>query len=132
GIGSTSRKPLLEIAETAELVQDVFRRVKYGSGIVSASEAGQISSDMRRKYRDNADSVAIILKWTVDPAREGLLQLLEESQLLLQAAGTDSELMRLLDVHGARRSFLQEAKQYSEDPGALKRYLKTLSVPVEE
>ncbi len=132
GIGSTSGKPLVEISETAELVQDIFRRVKYGSGIVSASEAGQISADMRRKYRDNADSVAIILKWTVDPAREGLLQLLEESQLLLQAAGTDSELMRLLDVHGARRSFLQEAKQYSENPGALKKYLKTLSLSVEE
>jgi len=132
GTGSVPEKPVLAISETAELVQDIFRRVKYGSGIVSASDAGQISADMRRKYRDNADSVAIILKWTVDPAREGLLQLLEESQLLLQAAGTDSELMRLLDIHGAGRNFLQEARLFSENPEALKRHLKTLTVSAEQ
>ncbi len=126
GTGSSTKKPVVEISETVELVQDVFRRVKYGSGIVSASEAGEISSDMRRKYRDNADSVAIILRWTVDPAREGLLQLLEESQLLLQAAGTDAELMKLLDMHGARSGFLKEAQPYSENPSALKKYLMTL------
>ena len=127
GTGSSTKKPVVEISETVELVQDVFRRVKYGSGIVSASEAGEISADMRRKYRDNADSVAIILRWTVDPAREGLLQLLEESQLLLQAAGTDAELMKLLDMHGARSGFLKEAQPYSENPSALKKYLMTLS-----
>jgi hypothetical protein len=127
GTGSCTRKPVMEIFETVELVRDIFRRVKYNSGVVSASEAGEISADMRRKYRDNADSVAIILRWTVDPAREGLLQLLEESQLLLQAAGTDAELMRLLDMHGARSGFLQEAEPYSEDPSALKKFLKTLS-----
>ncbi|MCK5786011.1 MAG: hypothetical protein KAH54_05590 [Candidatus Sabulitectum sp.] len=126
GVGASLSQSVMEIAETTELVQEVFRRVKYGSGIVSASEAGEISSDMRKKYRDNADSVAIILRWTVDPAREGLLQLLEESQLLLQAAGTDSELMYLLDVHGARSGFLQDAKPFSEKPAELKRYLKAL------
>ena len=126
GVGSSLPQSVMEITETAELVQDVFRRVKYGSGIVSASEAGEISSDMRKKYRDNADSVAIILRWTVDPDREGLLQLLEESQLLLQAAGTDSELMYLLDIHGARSGFLQDAKPFSEKPAELKRYLKGL------
>jgi len=127
GTGSSSKKPVVEISETIELVQDIFRRVKYDSGIVTATEAGEISADMRRKYRDNADSVAIILRWTVDPAREGLLQLLEESQLLLQAAGTDAELMRLLDLHGARNGFLKEAEPYSENPSALKKYLKSLS-----
>ncbi|MCD4707796.1 MAG: hypothetical protein K8S62_08655 [Candidatus Sabulitectum sp.] len=128
GAGTSMKKPVSEISETAELVQDIFRRIKYGSGIVSAREAGEISADMRRKYRDNADSVAIILRWTVDPAREGLLQLLEESQLLLQAAGADSELMNLLDIHGIREGFLQDAKPYSERPEALKKYLKTLPV----
>jgi hypothetical protein len=127
GTDFSARKPVMEISETVELVRDIFRRVKYNSGIVSASEAGEISADMRRKYRDNADSVAIILRWTVDPAREGLLQLLEESQLLLQAAGTDAELMRLLDMHGARSGFLKEAEPYSENPSALKKFLKTLS-----
>ncbi len=128
GTGVCKKKSVSEMSETAELVQDIFRRVKYGSGIVSASEAGEISADMRRKYRDNADSVAIILRWTVDPAREGLLQLLEESQLLLQAAGTDAELMKLLDIHGIREGFLQDAKPYSEKPEALKKYLKALPV----
>ena len=128
GIGLSSKKAVDEISQTSELVRDIFRRVKFRSGVVSASEAGEISSDMRKKYRDNADSVAIILRWTVDPQREGLLQLLEESQHLLQAAGTDTELMRLLDIHGARESFLQEAKPYSENPEALKKFLKALSV----
>lgn len=131
GAGNCSKKSVSEISETAELVQDLFRRIKYGGGIVSASEAGEISADMRRKYRDNADSVAIILRWTVDPAREGLLQLLEESQLLLQAAGSDSELMRLLDIHGAGKGFLQSAKPYSKKPAALKKYLQALPVMVE-
>jgi len=127
GTDFRTKKPVMEISETVELVRDIFRRVKYNTGIVSASEAGEISADMRRKYRDNADSVAIILRWTVDPAREGLLQLLEESQLLLQAAGTDAELMRLLDMYGARSGFLKEAEPYSENPSALKKFLKTLS-----
>ncbi len=35
--------------------------------------------------------------------------MLEESQTLLQAAGSDSELMRLLDTHGADAGFVQEA-----------------------
>lgn len=133
GAGTYTEKAVSEISETAELVQDIFRRVKFGSGIVSAREAGEISADMRRRYRDNADSVAIILRWTVDPAREGLLQLLEENQLLLQAAGTDSELMKLLDIHGTRDGFLQDAKPYSENPGILKKYLKSLpEIPEEE
>ncbi len=128
GVNPSSDKPIQTLSLAVELVQDVFRRIKYGSGIVSASQAGEISSDMRKKYRDNADSVAIILRWTVDPAREGLLQLLEESQLLLQAAGTDAELMRLLDMHGTRLGFLQDAKPYSEKPAELKKYLKSLAV----
>ncbi len=132
GTGSCSPMPVLEISETSDLVKDIFRRIKYGSGIVSATEAGEISADMRKKYRDNADSVAIILRWTIDPAREGLLQLLEENQLLLQAAGTDAELMRLLDIHGARRGFLRDAKPYSEEPLELKKYLQALSPLVEE
>jgi hypothetical protein len=132
GTGENPRKPVFEILDTVELVQDVFRRVKYGRGIVSASEAGEISSDMRRRYRDNADSVAIILRWTVDPAREGLLQLLEESQLLLQAAGTDAELMRLLDIHGAKNGFLEDARPYAEKPAALKLFLMTMSEDIEQ
>ncbi len=132
GVGSCSHKPVSEISETSDLVKDIFRRIKYGSGIVSATEAGEISADMRKKYRDNADSVAIILRWTIDPAREGLLQLLEENQLLLQAAGTDAELMRLLDIHGARRGFLRDAKPYSEEPSELKRYLQALPAMVEQ
>jgi hypothetical protein len=125
-------KSVYAISEALELVQDVFRRIKYGGGIVTASEAGEISADMRRKYRDNADSVAIILRWTVDPKREDLLKLLEESQLLLQAAGTDTELMKLLDLHGARDGFVRDALPYSEDPAALKKFLQSLSANPEQ
>jgi len=124
GEGSVSRRPVFEVTEAVEFVKDVFRRVRYGSGIVSAQEAGEISADMRRKYRDNADSVAIILRWTVDPDREGLLKMLEESQLLLQAAGSDSELMKLLDKYGAEPGFEEEAQPFLEDPAGLKRHLK--------
>jgi len=133
GAEPVPEKPVYAISDTVELVQDVFRRVKYGSGIVTASEAGEISADMRRRYRDNADSVAIILRWTVDPAREGLLKLLEESQLLLQAAGSDTELMKLLDIHGASDGFVHSALPYSEDPAALKKFLQQLSAnPIQE
>lgn len=124
GTGEPQKRPVEEVTEAAEFVRDVFRRVRYGSGIVSAREAGEISADMRRKYRDNADSVAIILRWTVDPAREGLLKMLEESQTLLQAAGSDSELMRLLDTHGADEGFVQEALPLAEDPAELKKLLR--------
>lgn len=124
GAGRKEQSLVEEITEAVDFVKDVFRRVRYGSGIVSAREAGEISADMRRKYRDNADSVAIILRWTVDPAREGLLKMLEESQTLLQAAGTDSELMRLLDLHGADSGFVREALPLAEKPGELKEYLR--------
>ena len=126
GEGSSDSKlrPVEIVAEAAEFVKDVFRRIRYGTGIVTASEAGEISADMRRKYRDNADSVAIILRWTVDPDREGLLKMLEESQILLQAAGSDTELMKLLDIHGADPGFESEAKPYIENPSELKKYLK--------
>lgn len=127
GYGSVPEKPVLEISETVELIKEIFRRIKYGSGILTASEAGEISADMRRKYRDNADSVAIILRWTIDPAREGLLRLLEESQLLLQAAGSDAELMRLLDIHGAKDNFVKDVLPYIEKPSAMKKYLKSLA-----
>jgi hypothetical protein len=124
GTGKNDLSLVEGITEAADSVKDVFRRVRYGSGIVSSREAGEISADMRRKYRDNADSVAIILRWTVDPAREGLLRMLEESQTLLQAAGSDSELMRLLDYHGADRGFVVEALPFAENPRELKEYLK--------
>jgi hypothetical protein len=124
GTGTSDRNPVEEISEAVDFVKDVFRRVRYGGGIVSAREAGEISADMRRKYRDNADSVAIILRWTVDPAREGLLKMLEESQTLLQAAGSDSELMRLLDIHGADEGFVNETISLVEKPGELKEYLR--------
>ena len=124
GMGGMNQSLVEEITEAVDFVKDVFRRVRYGSGIVSAQEAGEISADMRRKYRDNADSVAIILRWTVDPAREGLLKMLEESQTLLQAAGSDSELMRLLDIHGADEGFVEEALPMTEKPVELKEYLK--------
>ncbi len=128
GNGSIPAKPVMEISETSELIQEIFRRVKYGSGVLTASEAGEISADMRRKYRDNADSVAIILRWTIDPAREGLLRLLEESQLLLQAAGSDAELMRLLDIHGAKDDFVEDVFPYIGKPSAMKKYLRSLPV----
>ncbi|PIE51765.1 hypothetical protein CSA37_07125 [Candidatus Fermentibacteria bacterium] len=115
----------LEVSEAVDFIKDIFKRIRFGSGIVSTREAEEISSDMRRKYRDNADSVAIILRWTVDPAREGLLKILEESQTLLQAAGSDSELMRLLDRHGADAGFEQETMKFTENPEALKNYLRS-------
>lgn len=128
GLPVRTFRPVEILAEAAEFVKDVFKRIRYGTGIVTASEAGEISADMRRKYRDNADSVAIILRWTVDPDREGLLKMLEESQTLLQAAGSDTELMKLLDLHGAQPGFETEAQPFIENPAELKKYLKSRKI----
>ena len=52
---------------------------------------------MRRKYRDNANTVAILIKWTQDSSRSDLLALVEAHQPLLEAVSRDSELINMID-----------------------------------
>jgi hypothetical protein len=108
-------------------VRDEVRKQKHAFGVVSMEEAREISADMRRKYRDNADSVAILLRWTVDPSREDLLRLLEENEKLLQAVSTDQELLHLLDNYGNNSEVMEKAASLAGDPLELKKSLQALS-----
>jgi hypothetical protein len=114
------------VRETAEIAEEVFQHIRQRKGVITAAEAEEISIQMRRKYRDNADSVAILLRWTLDPSREPLLVLLEDSQPLLQAISTDTELLRMIDVLGDRGDFVEIAQPYAGDPVRLKEVLREL------
>jgi len=114
------------VRETAEIAEEVFHFIRQKKGVVTAIAAEEISIQMRRKYRDNADSVAILLRWTLDPSREPLLVLLEDNQPLLQAASSDTELLRLLDVHGAKPEFMEVTQTFAGNPDLLKRKLKEM------
>jgi hypothetical protein len=118
------------VRETAEIAEEVFQHIRQRKGVITAAEAEEISIQMRRKYRDNADSVAILLRWTLDPSREPLLVLLEDSQPLLQAISTDTELLRMIDVLGDRADFVEIAQPYAGDPARLKKKLKELAPDV--
>ncbi len=125
--GAASPQYPAALQEIHDLVRDEVRKQRHAHGVVSAEEAREISADMRRKYRDNADSVAILLRWTVDPAREELLKLLEENEKLLQAVSTDQELLHLLDRFGDRKDIMEEAALLAGDPEKLKKSLAAVS-----
>ncbi|MFO7627096.1 MAG: hypothetical protein R6V62_07555 [Candidatus Fermentibacteraceae bacterium] len=115
------------LQEINDLVRDEVRKQRHAHGVVTDEEAREISADMRRKYRDNADSVAILLRWTVDPSREDLLRLLEENEKLLQAVSADQELLHLLDMFGNRKDIMEKAAALAGDPMKLKKSLSAVS-----
>jgi hypothetical protein len=115
------------VRETAEIAEEVFQHIRQRKGVITTAEAEEISIQMRRKYRDNADSVAILLRWTLDPSRESLLVLLEDNQPLLQAISIDTELLRMLDVLGNRPDFMELAQPYAGDPVRLKSKLREIA-----
>ncbi|NOQ21237.1 MAG: hypothetical protein GQ565_01130 [Candidatus Aegiribacteria sp.] len=83
--------------DAVETVTQFFLEIGTRTGAVSAPEAGAISLGMRRKYRDNANTVAILIKWTQDSSRSALLSLVEAHQPLLEAVSRDSELIKMID-----------------------------------
>ena len=83
--------------DAVETVSQFFLEIGTRTGAVSAPEAGAISLGMRRKYRDNANTVAILIKWTQDSSRSDLLALVEAHQPLLEAVSRDSELINMID-----------------------------------
>ncbi|MCK4506148.1 MAG: hypothetical protein KAW14_11060 [Candidatus Aegiribacteria sp.] len=88
----------VEIARDAvETITQFFLEIGARTGAVTAPEAGAISLGMRRKYRDNANTVAILIRWTQDTTRENLLALVEAHHPLLEAVSRDSELIQLID-----------------------------------
>jgi len=115
------------LQEINDLVRDEVRKQRHAHGVVTEEEAREISADMRRRYRDNADSVAILLRWTVDPSREDLLRLLEENEKLLQAVSADQELLHLLDMFGNRKDIIEKAATLAGDPMKLKKSLFEVS-----
>ncbi len=83
--------------DAVETVAQFFLEIGTRTGAVSAPDAGAISLGMRRKYRDNANTVAILIKWTQDSSRSDLLTLVEAHQPLLEAVSRDSELIQMID-----------------------------------
>ena len=83
--------------DAVETVTQFFLEIGTRTGAVSTPEAGAISLGMRRKYRDNANTVAILIKWTQDSSRSDLLALVEAHQPLLEAVSRDSELINMID-----------------------------------
>jgi hypothetical protein len=92
-----SRDVVENAREAVETYIQYFREIGARTGAVSAPEAGAISLGMRRRYRDNAGTVATLLKWTQDPRKEKLLGLVEEHPVLLEAVSRDVELIQLMD-----------------------------------
>ncbi len=83
--------------DAVETYIQYFREMGARTGAVTAPEAGAISLGMRRRYRDNASTVAILLKWTQDLDREELLGLVETHHILLEAVSRDVELIQMMD-----------------------------------
>ncbi len=83
--------------DAVETITQFFLEIGARTGAVTAPEAGAISLGMRRKYRDNANTVAILIRWTQDRTREDLLALVEAHHPLLEAVSRDSELIQLID-----------------------------------
>ena len=113
--------------EAYEAVLEVFRSLRRAEGEVTAAEAEEISVEMKRKYRDNAEVVAILLRWTLDPAREEMLHLLEEHPPLLEAAGRDTDLMRLLDTVVRDERVLGLVRTLALEPETLKMRLREIA-----
>ncbi|MBD3277727.1 MAG: hypothetical protein GF388_05455 [Candidatus Aegiribacteria sp.] len=109
--------------EAVETVAQFFLEVSTRTGAVSASEAGAISLGMRRKYRDNANTVAILIKWTQDSSRADLLSIVEAHQPLLEAVSRDSELIQMIDrlwSNGKARLYI---RSLADRPDKLKKSL---------
>ncbi|NLP05350.1 hypothetical protein GX411_05320 [Candidatus Fermentibacteria bacterium] len=113
--------------EAYEAVLEVFRSLRRAEGEVTAAQAEEISVEMKRKYRDNAEVVAILLRWTLDPAREEMLHLLEEHPPLLEAAGRDTDLMRLLDTVARDERVLGLVRTLASEPETLKMRLREIA-----
>ena len=112
--------------EAFESIMEVFQRIRVRQGVVSAQQAEEISSEMRRRYRDNADSVAILLRWTMDPEKQDVLALLEEHPELLEAASQDTELLSAMDAAAGKSGFVELLEANLHDPETLKARLKEL------
>ncbi len=113
--------------EAFETTMEVFGRIRVRRGVVSAREAEEISSEMRRRYRDNADSVAILLRWTMDPEKQDMLELLEKSPELLEAASTDTELLSAMDAAAASEGLARVLEETMGDPERMKARLRELA-----
>lgn len=125
-ISGTGRRPsgVAEAAREAfEAASEVFRSIRRRKGEITAIEAEEISAEMRRRYRDNADVVATLLRWTLDPAREELLGVLEGHPVLLEAVSRDTELIHLMDGLFNKEGFLNDVSALADDPEALKNRL---------
>lgn len=113
--------------EAFEAATEVFRALLRRTGAVSAEEAEEISVEMRRRYRDNAEVVAILLRWTLEPSREDLLRILENHPALLEAVGRDTELIHLLDTRVKDVRSLDMVSELAANPAALKAKLQEMS-----
>ncbi|MBN2586522.1 MAG: hypothetical protein JXA64_11005 [Candidatus Fermentibacteraceae bacterium] len=110
--------------DAVETVTQFFIEISTRTGAVSATEAGAISLGMRRKYRDNANTVAILIKWTQDSTRSDLLSLVEAHQPLLEAVSRDSELIQMIDTlwsNGKARLYI---RSLADRPDKLKKSLE--------
>jgi len=113
--------------DAVETVVQFFLEMRTRTGTVSAPEAGAISLGMRRKYRDNANTVAILIKWTQDSSRSALLTLVEAHQPLLEAVSRDSELIQMIDnlwSNGKARLYI---RSLADRPDKLKKRLVLIS-----
>lgn len=112
--------------DAVETVTQFFLEVSTRTGAVTEPEAGAISLGMRRKYRDNANTVAILIKWTQDSTRSDLLALVEAHQPLLEAVSRDSELIQMIDSlwgNGKARLYI---RSLADRPDKLKKSLVRL------
>jgi hypothetical protein len=110
--------------DAVETVAQFFIEISTRTGAVTAAEAGAISLGMRRKYRDNANTVAILIKWTQDSTRSDLLSLVEAHQPLLEAVSRDSELIQMIDAlwsNGKARLYI---RSLADRPDKLKKSLE--------
>ncbi|MBD3369341.1 hypothetical protein GF402_03140 [Candidatus Fermentibacteria bacterium] len=113
--------------EAYETAAEQLRQIRVRAGVVTAKEAEEISAEMRQRYRDNADSVAILLRWTMDPSRQNLLKILEQQQNLLEAASKDTELLNLIDVLADKEVNLEQTvSAFSGNIEELKGRLKKM------
>jgi hypothetical protein len=121
-----SRDVVENAREAVETYIQYFREIGARTGAVSAPEAGAISLGMRRRYRDNAGTVATLLKWTQDPRKEKLLALVEDHPVLLEAVSRDSELIQLMDDLWFTPRARKYMKALADRPEKLREALKVL------
>lgn len=121
-----SDSPLENARDAVETYVQYFREIGARTGAVTSPEAGAISLGMRRRYRDNASTVAILLKWTQDPKREKLLELIETHHVLLEAVSRDVELIQLMDELWPNPQARKYMKALVDHPERLREQLCTL------